>query len=72
MNIIRDNECGGIMMIPLLNQWHINRCNVRYCREKPTTIISGVIENKFGLCEKHYNESKQSGKLDYILDFCEL
>jgi len=72
MEVIRDEELGGIMMIPLLNQWHIHRCNVRDCRNKPTTIITGVIENAFGLCEEHYSESKREGKLAYTLDFFEL
>lgn len=70
--IIRDEELRGIMMIPLLSQWNIHRCNVRDCRDKPTTIIAGVIENAFGLCEDHYTESKETGKLAYTLDFFEL
>ena len=72
MNVIRDEELGGIMMIPLLIQWNIHRCNVRDCRNKPTTIITGVIEDAFGLCEEHYKESKKSGKLAYTLDFFRL
>ena len=38
MQIIRDEEIGGIMMIPLLSQYQINRCNIKNCKEKPTTI----------------------------------
>ena len=73
MTIIRDEECSGIMMIPLLIQWGINRCNVKDCAESPTTIISGVIGAPvFGMCEKHYLESKEKGKLDYTLDFKKL
>jgi len=57
------------MMIPLFHQWGINRCNVRDCHEKPTTIITGAIKRPFGLCEKHYNESKKKGKFEYTIDF---
>jgi len=69
MEIIRDEEMGGLMMIPLFHQWGVTRCNVRDCKEKQTTIITGATEQPFGLCEKHYNECKQSGKLHYTLDF---
>jgi len=70
MNIIRDDELGGLMMIPLLNDWNINRCNVENCKGKPTTIISGI-ENVpiFGLCENHYEECKKAGKINHTLDF---
>ena len=67
--IIRDEEMHGIMMIPLLSQWNIHRCNVRDCQEKATTIITGVIDQPFGLCENHYLEAKRSGKIEYSLDF---
>jgi len=70
MNVIRDQEMGGLLMIPLFQQWGIRRCNVKDCKEKHTTIIAGVHEvPKFGLCEKHYKESKKKGKFDYTLDF---
>lgn len=69
MNIIRDEECFGLMMIPLFQQWRILRCNVKNCKEKPTTIITGIIEQKIGLCEKHYIESKKAKKFKYTLDF---
>lgn len=70
MKVIRDEDTFGIMMIPLLLQWNIHRCNVRDCKEKPTTIIIGVPDvPRFGLCEKHYLESKKANKLDYTLDF---
>jgi hypothetical protein len=60
------------MMIPLLQQWNITRCNVRDCMEKPTTIITDLIEQPFGLCENHYTQCKESGKISCTLDFCEL
>jgi predicted branched-subunit amino acid permease len=69
MNIIRDEEMCGIMMIPLFQQYGIKRCNVRDCKEKHTTIITGLTDNSFALCEKHYQESKASGKINYTLDF---
>ena len=72
MEIIRDEEMNGIMMIPLLTQWGVNRCNVRDCHENPTTIITGATEQPFGLCEKHYKECKESGKIAYTLDWCAL
>ena len=69
MNIIRDEEMGGLMMIPLFQQWNVHRCNVRDCKEKQTTIITGVLDNPFGLCEKHYSECKEKGELTYTLEF---
>jgi hypothetical protein len=68
MQIIRDEELGGIMMIPLFNKWGINRCNVKDCKEKHTTIC---IHQKvtFGLCEKHYNEGKEKGEMTLSLEF---
>ncbi len=69
MNIIRDEEMGGLMMVPLFEQWNIDRCNVRDCKEKQTTIIAGAIDRRFGLCEKHYTECKKTGKIAYTLDF---
>jgi hypothetical protein len=72
MNIIRDEEMFGLMMIPLFNQWGINRCSVKGCTQKPTTIITGVIEQPFGLCENHYNEFKEAGQMSCTLEFCAL
>lgn len=69
MNIIRDEDFKGLMMIPLLIQWNVDRCNVKDCKENPTTIITGVIKCSFGLCEKHYNKFKEKGKLECTLDF---
>ena len=69
MNIIRDEDCFGIMMMPLLIQWHISRCNVKDCKNKPTTIIKGLIKTPFGLCETHYQEGKKAGKMTYKLEF---
>lgn len=70
MEIIRDEEMDGFMMMPLLAQWKVRRYNVSQCTENPTTIITGVTDKPLGLCEKHYNESKEKGKIDYTLFWC--
>ena len=69
MNVIRDEEMAGLMMIPLFQQWGIHRCNVRDCTEKQTTIIIGLTKQPFALCEKHYIECKESGEIKCTLDF---
>jgi hypothetical protein len=68
MNIIRDEEMFGLMMIPLFTQWNIHRCNIKGCTEKPTTIC--VHEKAtFGMCEKHYQEGKNKGTMKLELEF---
>jgi len=70
MNIIRDDETLGIMMILLLNDWRIERCNIKGCTNKPNTIITGIQDvPKFGMCEEHYQETKGKGKMMLDLDF---
>jgi len=69
MEIIRDEEMFGLMMTPLLLQWRIERCNVSECKEKPTTVILGLVERKFGLYENHYQQVKKEGKVKFTLDF---
>jgi hypothetical protein len=70
MNIIRDDDMMGLMMIPLLQQWNIKRCNVKDCKDKPTTIITNIPQVPiFGLCEKHYKECKENGKISCTLEF---
>lgn len=70
MKAIRDNDWFGIAMIPLFADWEIRRCNVKDCKEKPTTIITEVLENQaFGLCETHYQEALSKGKLEATLIF---
>jgi hypothetical protein len=69
MNIIRDDDLGGLMMIPLFQQWNIHRCNVKDCTEKPTTIITGTEAGTFGMCETHYNECKKLKKIKYTIEF---
>ena len=72
MNIIRDDEMGGLMMIPLFQQWNVHRCNIKDCREKPTTIITGTEAGIFGMCEKHYTEGKEKGEMKLELEFNKL
>jgi hypothetical protein len=63
MSIIRDEEMFGLAMIALLHQWGIKRCNVKDCNQEPTTIVTGVSDCPLGLCEIHYNEFKETGKI---------
>ncbi len=72
MAVIRDNEMFGLAMIPLFCDWHIRRCNVKDCTEKPTTIITQVVPDcAFGLCENHYQEVVSKGEYDFTLVFDE-
>jgi len=69
MNIIRDEEMHGLMMIPLFQQWNIHRCNIKGCKEKPTTIITGTTAGMFGMCENHYQKGKDKGTMTLELEF---
>lgn len=68
MKIIRDEECAGLMMIPLLCDWNIKRCNVEGCTNRPNTIISTQGET-FGLCEECFQEGNKPGGTTYNLVF---
>ena len=72
MNIIRDNDLGGIAMIPLFCDWHIYRCNVKNCTDEPTTIITQLQDDlpAVGMCEKHYQEANQpdGAKFTFVFD----
>ena len=76
MKIIRDEKCAGIMMIPLLHQWNITRCNFRGCRNRPNTIICNAHPkvSKFGLCEEHYQLGNKPGgaRMDLVFDNSDL
>ena len=63
MKIIRDEEGGGLFMIPLLVDWNIKRCNVADCISEPNTIItqSGEGIPVYGLCEEHFQEANAPG-----------
>jgi len=73
MAIIRDEECHGIMMIPLFSQWGVRRCNIKDCKQKPTTIITGEDAQSagiFGLCELHWHAlSDTPGEKPVTLEF---
>jgi hypothetical protein len=70
MKIIRDEQFCGIMMIPLLVDWHIRRCNVKGCIEKPNTIIADPEhEVNYDLCEKHFQEGAKEGGTTFTLVF---
>ena len=68
MQIIRDEELVGIMMIPLFSNYKINRCNIEGCTDKPTTICIHE-QADFGLCEKHFIEGKKAGTMKLKLEF---
>ena len=76
MEIIRDEECAGIMMIPLLHQWGIKRCHFRNCTKQPNTIIKNAHPKApvFGLCEEHYQAGNKPGgtKMDLVFDNSDL
>lgn len=72
MKIIRDNEMGGIAMIPLLVDWGIRRCNVDGCTNKPNTIVTQLAPDVpiVGLCEEHFQKANVPGgtKLNLVFD----
>jgi hypothetical protein len=74
MTIIRDEQLNGLMMIPAFQKFNITRCNVSGCTQKPSTIIKDCVADNgdavdFALCEHHYKESKEKGRIEYRLDF---
>lgn len=70
MKIIRDEELGGLFMIPLLVDWHITRCNVTGCKEKPNTIVTQLEDlPPLGFCEQHFQEANTDGGAKFTLDF---
>ena len=71
MKIIRDEEFGGLMMIPLFCDWNIKRCNVADCHEKPTTIIQGIAPDisLCGFCETHFQEANVPDGANFTLEF---
>ncbi|MEO5991886.1 MAG: hypothetical protein ABIP68_09650 [Ferruginibacter sp.] len=68
MQIIRDDEMAGIMMIPLFHQYGIKRCNIIECKDKPTTICLHE-KATFAICEKHYLDCKAKGIVNLKLEF---
>jgi len=71
MNIIRDNELGGLAMIPLLFDWGVRRCNVKGCTERPNTIVTGMVEGAaVGFCETHYQQGNKPDGTNFTLPRC--
>jgi hypothetical protein len=68
MKFIRDNDLGGLAMIPLFVDWQICRCNVKECTNVPTTIVSHE-DLVFGICEDHYKQFSQKGEIECTLTF---
>ena len=75
MEIIRDEDYGGIFMIPLLAQWRIKRCNAKDCKEHPNTIVVGIhpdAPTAVGLCEEHYQLCNKPGGGNLSLEVIEI
>jgi len=71
MQIIRDKELFGLAMTPLFLEWGIRRCNVKGCKAKPTTIITGHKEVGvvYGLCEEHFQQGSAPGGATFTFEF---
>ena len=63
MKIIRDEEHGGLMMIPLFVDWNVKRCNVKGCTNEPSTIVTGLTKDApiSGFCEEHFQQANVPG-----------
>lgn len=69
MNVIRDEEMRGLMMIPLFHQYGVHYCHVKDCHHKATTLLIDVpYAGIVGICEDHYLEAKAAGKWKLSLD----
>ena len=75
MQVIRDTELGGIMMIPLFVEWRIRRCNVKGFVAMPNTIIRRQEFDgnaiTFGLCEEHFQQGNTPEGTTLSLEFNE-
>lgn len=71
MKIIRDTEHGGVMLIPLLVDWGVKRCNVKGCTNKPNTIVTGLAEDVpiAGFCEECFQEANVPGGIKFELEW---
>ncbi len=71
MKIIRDEELGGLAMIPLLVDWGIKRCNVKGCTDQPSTIVQGLSSDVplSGFCEDHFQQANVKGGTEFNLIF---
>lgn len=50
-------------MLPILIDWGVDRCNIKGCPNKPTTIIKHDEAGVFGMCEEHFQDATGKGKL---------
>ena len=59
------------MTIPLLMDWGLRRCNVKDCKNTPTTIIAEVGDNvpPFALCEDDFQRGNVEGGTAYELEW---
>jgi len=73
MKIIRDTECYGLLMIPLFVQQGIKRCNVKDCKNKPTTVIVDLHPDIpiVGMCEDHFQAANTGTLVTYTFEFNE-
>jgi len=72
MKIIRDDDGCIVPMMPLFYDWGVRRCNVKGCRNRPTTIIQGIAPNMplIGMCEEHFQAAnKPEGGVRYVFEF---
>ena len=71
MKIIRDNDLGGLAMIPLLVDWDVKRCNVDQCLDKPSTIVRQLASGipLAGFCETHFQQANAEGGAKFDLTF---
>jgi len=59
------------MMIPLFFDWGIRRCNVKGCKNRPSTIVTQLEEGvrPCGFCEQHFQEANVPGGKRFELEF---
>lgn len=71
MTIIRDNDLGGLAMIPLFCDWGVMRCNVKDCTSRPSTIVTQLSPDVplAGFCEEHFQQGKKRGGAKFTLVF---
>ena len=75
MEIIRDEETFGLMMIPLFVDWGVWRCNVKDCTHKPSTIIvykAGEVTPEpliIGMREEHFQAANQGEPVTYNFEW---
>jgi hypothetical protein len=72
VEVIREENMTSKTMMAEFEKWHIKRCNVRNCKNKPTTILTHPADDLLaaGLCEEHYQQamSGDDGKFNIQVD----